>query len=114
MSELFWFVGVKFGRLSKSMRKSPCSPQPAVGVAVAEETEAETGELVADSDLLPVLCMDVWKLLAVLDVEPAGFELLALSVWDCVLGDAAAEVDEVPPMELVECKVAVREVVVVT
>ena len=34
---LFLSVGVKFGRSSKLIMKFPCSPHPALGVAVAEE-----------------------------------------------------------------------------
>lgn len=37
MSVLFSSVGVKLGRSSKSIVKLPCSPQPALGVAVADE-----------------------------------------------------------------------------
>ena len=37
MSVVFGPVGMKFGKLSKSMVKSPCSPQPEVGAAVADE-----------------------------------------------------------------------------
>lgn len=56
MSLLFWLVGVKLGKLSKSITKSPYSPQPPEGVAVAEEAGNELVEVTVDSDLvaLPV------------------------------------------------------------
>ena len=37
MAVLFGLFGIKFGRLSKSIKKSPCSPHPPVGVAVAKD-----------------------------------------------------------------------------
>ena len=37
MTVLFGLFGIKFGRLSKSIKKSPCSPHPPVGVAVARD-----------------------------------------------------------------------------
>ena len=48
MSELFWFVGVKFGKSSKLTRKVPCSPHPPVGLAVADEAGNELFEPVVD------------------------------------------------------------------
>ena len=59
ISVWFWLVGMKFGKLSKSIVKSPCSPQPAVGVAVADEAgnglvafvellTAEDGDFIVD------------------------------------------------------------------
>ena len=37
MSVWFGLVGMKFGKSSKLIKKLPCSPQPAEGVAVADE-----------------------------------------------------------------------------
>jgi hypothetical protein len=46
MSVSFSFEVENIGRLSKSMVKSPCSPQPAVGVAVAEDGRNGLDEVV--------------------------------------------------------------------
>ena len=64
ISVLFWLLGIKFGRLSKPIVKSPCSPQPPVGVAVAdvggnglvkvEEEVVRVADFVEDSRLIKV------------------------------------------------------------
>lgn len=51
MSLLFWLVGRNRGRSSKSTINAPCSPQPAVGVTVADE--AGKGLLKLEVDLVP-------------------------------------------------------------
>ena len=61
-------LGMNLGRLSKSTMKSPCSPQPPVGVAVADE--AGNGLVVFEADLVLELEMDeAWRLLDVSDCD---------------------------------------------
>lgn len=95
ISVLFWCVGIKFGRLSKPIVKSPCSPQPPVGVAVAdvggngllkvEEEVVRVADFVEDLRLLvvsdcPPDVMEECGELIVEDIELPVFVLFELEL----------------------------------
>lgn len=79
MSVSLEFDGVKLGRLSKSTRKLPCSPQPSVGVAVGDE--AGNG-LLNEDELSVLLALLEWVLRIMLELEAAGLEELTRVVVD--------------------------------
>ena len=58
----FSLVGRKLGKSSKVSIKSPCSPQPAVGVAVADEAGNGFVELTTFVDVIWLALEDVIKL----------------------------------------------------
>lgn len=87
MSVVLAVVGVKFGRLSKSRVKSPCSPQPAVGDAVAEDGGNGLEKL--DEVVVPAASV------VGVDEIDADSELLALlveRVADSTFDDIVAEI----------------------
>lgn len=84
MSVLFGLVGRNLGKSSKSTMKSPCSPQPPVGVAVADEAGngmvALGVEVVLTFDASENWMLWVWvgcaplEIVAVIDVCEGVFE----------------------------------------
>jgi len=100
ISVLFAFAGRNLGRSSKLAIKSPCSPQPALGVLVADEAGNEFVE-VAGVTALVIGMFEVCILVVVLDED--GDEALArplLAVSD-VLSDA-----ELTEVRLIDAELA--------
>ena len=118
ISVLFAFAGRNLGRSSKLAIKSPCSPQPALGVLVADEAGNEFVE-VAEVTALVVGVFEVCVSILVAVLDEDGDEALArplLAVSD-VLSDAelteARLIDaELADTGLVDAELNVPDVVV--
>lgn len=102
MLMLFGFDGRKLGRSSKVRVNTPCSPQPWVGVAVAEETtiELDAWVTVEEAVVVAVAEAEVVDTVALIEIEAAeiGVEVDVAALAVTVMATEDVEVEGPVPV----------------